>query len=453
MTEGEAMYFVRRSQLLFLVGIPVFALAAASLHGESRSLGLREAVALALSEQGNPQVRLAEEAVAESRARAAEVRSGLLPQVAGSVAQRRQTVNLEAQGLDFARAILPSTLVGPFSTFDARGSVNQVVFNWSLFQRFRSAREAIRTSELAGENVRDSVAGATASAYLAVLRDRARVETATANRDLARELLDLARHQLETGTGIAVEVTRAEVKLSQQEQVYLAAREAHATSLLRLKRWLGVELTEDLILTDDLEQPSDLPIPNEQAAVDRALEHRSDLQSQLSRLEAARRAYSAAKAERMPALVGFANYGTIGPGAANSIPTWAAGVTLEIPIFDGGAMDARRGEESIRVREERVKVQDLQEQIGLEVRLALSALRLARDQLTVADQGKALAERELQQAERRYRAGVTTSLEVTEAQTHLAEADESRLSALYRFNLSRIQLAESTGTLIRDLNP
>jgi outer membrane protein len=128
-------------------------------------------------------------------------------------------------------------------------------------------------------------------------------------------------------------------------------------------------------------------------------------------------------------------------------------VTLRIPVFDGGAMDARRGTEAVRIRQERIKAEDLREQIGLDVRLALSQLRLARDQLTVAIQRRELAERELEQAERRYRAGVTTNLEVTEAQTHVAESDESRISALYRFQLSRIQLSDSMGTLIDDLNP
>ena len=42
---------------------------------------------------------------------------------------------------------------------------------------------------------------------------------------------------------------------------------------------------------------------------------------------------------------------------------------------------------------------------------------------------------------------------MTQAQTHLSEADESRISALFRYNLSRIQLSDSMGTLIGDLNP
>lgn len=447
------MHRCTRCGPLLLIGMAIVGMQAGSTHAETRSLSLREAVALALSEQGNPQVRLADEAVEETRARAAEVRSGLMPQIDGSLTQRRQTINLAAQGLDFVQQILPSSLVGPFSTFDARGEVSQTLFNWSLLERFRSAREAIRSVELAGQNTRDSVAAATATAFLTVLRDRARLETAVANRKLAQELLSLARHQKEAGTGIAVEVTRAEVKLSQQEQAYLAAAEAHSSSLLRLKRWLGMDLGDELMLTGNLEAPAEGGVLDEQTAVGRAMQHRSDLQAQVSRLETAQRTYSATKAERIPALVGFANYGTIGPGIDNSIPTWAAGVSLRIPIFDGGAMDARRGEDFMRVRQEQTLLEDLRQQVALQVRLALSSLRLARDQLVVAEQGKVLAERELEQAERRYRAGVAIGLEVTQAQTHLSEADESRISALFRYNLSRIQLSDSMGTLIGDLNP
>ncbi len=449
------MQRLKRSRLLFLLIVPSLGLQSGALGAEARPLSLREAVALALSDQGSPRVRLAAEAVAASRTRASEVRAGLLPQVDGYVGQRRQTVNLEAQGLDFARGFLPSTLVGPFSTFDARGEVRQMIFNWGLLERYRSAKEAVRAAEASGEDARASVAAATATSYLTVLRDRARLEAAAANRQLARDLLALAHHQKEVGTGIAVEVTRAKVRLSQQEQAYLAADEARTSSLLRLKRWLGMDLEQDLLLTSSLENSSSSagPIPHEESAVKRALENRSDLQAQMSRLDAAKRAYLASRAERMPALVGFANYGTIGPSAGASIPTWAAGVTLQIPIFDGGGMDARRAEESIRVRQERLKAEDLREGIGLEVRLAISALRLAKDQLAVAIQARKLAQTELEQAERRYRAGVTTSLEVTEAQSHVAESDESRISALYRYNLSWIQLSDSMGTLINDLNP
>ena len=53
------------------------------------------------------------------------------------------------------------------------------------------------------------------------------------------------------------------------------------------------------------------------------------------------------------------------------------------------------------------------------------------------------------QAERRYRAGVTSSLEVTDAQTRLERARENRIAALFAYQAARIDLGQATGTVRR----
>ena len=90
---------------------------------------------------------------------------------------------------------------------------------------------------------------------------------------------------------------------------------------------------------------------------------------------------------------------------------------MRVPIFDGGRRDARRAEAASQYRAEKVKTNDLKEQIELDVRLALDALRSAEEQVKVAREGLELAENELAQARRRYEAGVAIGLEVTDAQT------------------------------------
>jgi outer membrane protein TolC len=64
-----------------------------------------------------------------------------------------------------------------------------------------------------------------------------------------------------------------------------------------------------------------------------------------------------------------------------------------------------------------------------------------------ARQGLALAENELAQSQRRYEAGVASSVELTDAQTRLARARDNDLSATYQFNLARIDLAAATGAI------
>jgi outer membrane protein TolC len=58
-----------------------------------------------------------------------------------------------------------------------------------------------------------------------------------------------------------------------------------------------------------------------------------------------------------------------------------------------------------------------------------------------------LAENELEQARRRYQAGVTNSLEVTDAQTRLDRARDNQINAVYNHNLARLELATATGTI------
>lgn len=77
---------------------------------------------------------------------------------------------------------------------------------------------------------------------------------------------------------------------------------------------------------------------------------------------------------------------------------------------------------------------------------------LLRDKLQVAAarEGLELAERELAQAQRRYKAGVATSIEVTDAQTRLQRARDNQIIALFSHNLARVDLSTAMGT-IQDL--
>ncbi len=129
------------------------------------------------------------------------------------------------------------------------------------------------------------------------------------------------------------------------------------------------------------------------------------------------------------------------------MPTRSVGASLKIPIFDGGRRDARRAESASQFRQESIRTADLRDQVELDVRVAIDSLRSADAQVKAAEEGLALAEKEVAQAERRYKAGVTNSIEVTDAQTRLARARDNRINALYNYNLARIDLGTATGTI------
>jgi outer membrane protein TolC len=129
------------------------------------------------------------------------------------------------------------------------------------------------------------------------------------------------------------------------------------------------------------------------------------------------------------------------------LPTYTVAGSVRIPVFDFGRRDADRKNALSQYRSEQIRTADLRKQAELEVRLALDALESADAQIRAAEEGLQLSENELAQAQRRFQAGVSTNIEVTDAQTRLQRARENRITALFNYNLARIDLAAATGKI------
>jgi outer membrane protein len=413
-------------------------------------LTLKRCVELALSPEGSAKIQLASEGIRQAMARSAEARSALLPNVQGSVGQEEAMRSLSELGLQALHLPfnlkIPST-VGPYAVLDVRATATQSVFNFSSIRRFQAARAGVGTANAEEKFTEDQVVAQVARAYLAALRARAELDTVKANVALAEALLKQAQNQKNAGTGTGIEVTRARVQLSAENQRHLIVANEVRRANLQLLRAVGLNLDTEMEVVDKL---SYLPIDimTVEKAKETAFASRSDLQSQVSREKAARLSGSAAKMERLPSVLSFADYGTVGPGLNTSLlPTRTYGVSVQIPVFDGGRQDAHRAAAASKAREEEVRTGDLREQIELEIRLALDSLQSADEQIKVADEGARLAEAELAQARRRYEAGVSGSLELTDAQTRLERARDNQVLALYNYNVARFDFGQATGTI------
>ncbi len=412
------------------------------------SLSLKRAVEIATSPEGNANIQLAAEAVKQAQMRANESRAALLPDVESSLNYQSRTENLRALG--FQVSIPPGfpiqipTFVGPFTTMDARLTASQTIFDFSSIRRFQSAKSGAAAARKDADNAGEQVAAQVARAYLAAIKADADVETAQSNVKLSDALLVQANNEKTAGTGTGIEITRARVQLANDRQHLLVAQNARRSAHLKLLRAMGSNLDTQIELTDKLGYLPVDAVTLEQAKA-QALAARPDYQAQQNRESTARLSASATRMERLPSLQAFGDYGSIGTGLDNALPTRTYGLSLRVPLFDGGRRDARREESASLYRAERVRTNDLKEQIELDVRLALDALQSANDEVKVAREGVDLSQNELAQARRRYDAGVATSIEVTDAQTRLERALDNQTAALYSYNVARIDLAQSMG--------
>ncbi len=416
---------------------------------QTLQLSLKQAVDIALGPEGNTRIRLAQELIRQAHSRSAQARAALLPNIESSVGQQNMTRNLEAFGISF-RLPFPGfsfpTFVGPFNVFDARATATQTLFDLSSIKRFQAAREAIGQAEAEKEAAQDQTRDQVARAYLTALKAQADVDVSRANIALAEALLTLATDQKITGTGTGIEVTRAKVQLANEKQRLLVAQNSLSRAQLQLLRAMALDLDVTIQLTDHL---SFIPAESISApqALELALQSRADWKAQQKRQEAVRMNAGAIRSERLPSVNLFADYGSIGTSINHAVPTRSYGFSVRVPIFDGGRRDARREEGFSQLKQESVRTDDLRAQIELDIRMALDTLHSAAAQVAAAEEGLTLAENELAQAERRFKAGVGISLEVTDAQTHLERARENRIQALFNYNLARIDLGSATGTI------
>ena len=441
-------------------------------------LTLRRAVEIALSPEGNTYIQLSDENVRQARSRSAEARSAFLPDVEAQAEQTIAMRSLAALGLDLAtnqtltqaengltgplapteKALLNDIIkdiprvVGPFNSVDVRARVTQSVLDFSNIRRYQASRAAVRAAKDDRSNTDDSVSMSVAKAYLTALRADADVEAYQANVALAEAVLKQSQNQKEAGTGTGIEVTRAKVQLSNEQQHLLMVQNERSKAYLQLLRAMGLNLATTVELTDKLTYEPVEAVSVEEAQA-KALKNRSDVKAQEEREAAARLNANSVKFERLPSLVAYADYGSTGTNGetVSLLPTRDYGFALRVPIFDGGRRDARRAETASQFRQERVRTSDLREQIELEIRTALDSLHSAEEQVKVAEDGLGLSQNELTQARRRYEAGMSSSLEVTDAQTRLERARDNRIAAVYNHNLARIDLSHATGTILADL--
>ena len=417
-------------------------------------LSMKRAVEIALAPDGSARAALAQESIQQAQDRVAQARAAFLPTLDAAIQYRRQTTNLSAFGFRFDIPIpgfsIPS-IVGPFNVLDTRATAQQSVLNMGDIRKYQASKATLAAVKFDSDATRTQVSDEVARGYLACLRADATRDTARANVELSEALLALARRAVTAGTGTGIEVTRAEVQLANDRQRLIRADNDRTRATLQLLKSMGLRMDSAIEFTDKLAYKPVDPASSE-TLLEQARKARLEMKTQQQREEAARLGNSAVKAERLPTIGAMGDYGAIGSDVVGSRATYTLGVSLRVPVFDGGRREARREESFSQYRQEQIRTKDLGQQIELQVRVALESLRSSSAEVDASREGLSLAENELAQARRRYEAGVGTSVEVTEAQTRLQRARDNQVIALYNYNLARLDLATATGTIGDYLN-
>ncbi len=405
----------------------------------SLRLTLKEAVQLALKQ--SPQRIIAQLLVAESDRKSQIARSALLPQVgAGALAALGQ-YNFQS-----VESLPKPTPAGPFRYVEAGPAFSQTILNLPQIRGYQIGKEGTREARADEQTIRENLVTAVVDQYLLVLRAFATRDAANARVALAQRLYDQATELQKTGIGLNIDTVRANVELQNERQNLIDAETQTRTTRYGLAELLDLPRDQAVEASDQLNF-FDLPAIEKETLLHQALTSRPEIRSLNSQQRIAKLSLQSVRDQRLPQL-DFSGYWTYqGKHFSDGIPAYRYQLSLEFPLFTGGRIRAEQGYASLEEQHVAENRRLLEARIVREVKTALDELNAARTAVDVANLGFQLAQQEVAQAQRRFQAGVTTNVEVIQAQDALARASDNQISALFRFNLSRAALARATGDI------
>ncbi len=416
------------------------------------TLTLTDAVKLGLA--ANLGVLTSDDTARAARAQRLNALSNLLPTFSIDATQTSTQLNLAAFGFKFnlppGSGFSIPTVVGPFQYSQLLANVSQSVWDPVARRNWRASQETERASTLSARDAREIVVLAVAGVYLETIAIDAGVGSQRAQVENAQAVYHQAEVRKEAGTNARIDVTRTLVELQGQQQRLTALESDLRKQKLALARLIGLPLDHELILSDPLTfNPP--PVPDAAGAVQQAFQKRWDLKAAESQVRAAELVVSAAHAERLPSASLSADYGVLGSSPVSNHGVYSVVGAVNMPIYQGGRVKADIEQAEATLHQRQAELADQRGRIEQEVRTALIELETAIGEVRLAESNRGLANETLRQARDRFNAGVTTTVEVVQAQEQVASAESDYFNALFAFDLARISLARAMGEAETDL--
>lgn len=404
-------------------------------------------VALKIGRARQPELRQARAQTEAAEARVDIARAPLLPQVNINASYTRATGNFVPR---VSVATPPSRPISSttFPFFTTGITANQLIWDFGqTWQRRIAAREGADAQE-ANEQA------AVLSSDLAI---RSAFYTARAARDaiyVARETLanqtkhvEQIRAFTEVGTRPEIDLLQALTDQANAEVSLINAQNEYATSRALLNQTMGVDASAGY---EVIGGPS-APLPGEEGGidvlVDEALRTRPELAAQLAQVRAQEALNKAIRGRYGPSLGAVAGLTYAGAEFGNLVWNFSGGLTLQWPIFEGLATRSAEREGNANLRAVRASLDIVRQQVRVDVDGARLTIVAGKAAVAAADRSLANAKARLDLAEIRYRTGVGSGIELSDAQLAATNAGFQKLQATLRLDTARAQLQQALGRM------
>lgn len=397
------------------------------------TLNLRRCIELSL--QYNPRLNSARKSIEASQARITQSFSGYLPQV---------TLNAGYDRLHNEFSV-------SFPTSDTSSSyrtgvdVDQLIYDFGRTGgRVEASRQNLKFYRYQFSDTLISIMLEVETSYYDLLRAKSILTVSVETIRQREEHLKFAQGFYRVGTRPRIDVIRAEVDLANALLDKIRAENSVNTAKATLNNAIGLINPPDYDVKADLQyEPfqGDLdPFVNE------ALENRPQILALRTQYREQKALLESAIGEYYPVLSGSAGYDLTGDEYPSD-KNWNIGASLTFPLFSGFAVKGRVAE--ARALLGRIDADERTAELStrLDVERAFFAVKEAEESILVTQRGVELATENLNLAEGRYRVGIGSAIESTDALVAYTQARVDNIQALYDYRIALSRLYRTVGRM------
>jgi outer membrane protein len=417
---------------------PILLLPASLMAQQPMHLTLADAQRIAV--QNNPQYSSAKYLAAAAHQQPAQYRAAELPNLSGA---------LTGVGADNGSRLAAGALNNPsvYSRAAAGIIASQLITDFGRVHNLVGMSNLqAQAQDQAGESTRADVLLAATRAYFDLLRANAVLkvaqQTVVARQLVSDQITALAQSQLRS----QLDVTFANVNLSDAKLLQLQAENGVNSANGELATALGLPNQTTFDITDE-PMPTALPTQAD-PLIAQAMQNRPDLKSLQLQQSAAERFTHAEHDLYYPTVTALAAAGGV-PAGEPQVPGayGAVGINVSIPILNGGLFKARESEAALKAKAAAQNVADLANRITRDVRVAWLNANTALQRVTLTQELVSQAQQARDLAQSRYQLGLSSIVELSQADLNLTSAQIESATARYDYQAQRSLVDYQTGAL------
>ena len=442
----------------------------ALLAEEPKTLTLE--ASLQIARQTNLSIQTTQERVKSAEAQVRAARAGLLPNVVLN-SSYRYAKDLPKSVLEASGAFGPPGAgpemaplsgagagdeavieleFGAHHNFQADVSLNQPIFAWGrYYNNYQSAKLSLEAAQKELDVAHNQLVLDVSESFYRALLSHEFVKVSEQTVELVDKQLKIAQTLFEAGASTNFDILRAEVLLANAKSNLIRAKNGARVAMNVYKNILNIDLSNSVGAEGSLEQPvRDFDLAS---LIQLAMEKRPELHQLQFSEGAAQKQVDVAKTRSRPALSFFTNYQFDHNERLQEMNRiWNLGFALNVPIFDGLATRAAVRQAEVGLKQTQLGKQQMTDAIELEVRSAYLNLLEAKTLIDVQRETVEQAQESVRIANLRYENGMITSVELTDAQLALSQAEVNRLQSLHDYAVGIARLEKAIGQKIPETN-